>query len=50
MRADTTPGDLAPALETSSRVLGELERLAVLRERGALTDQEFAQQKAKLLA
>jgi len=34
---------------TLSRVLADIERLAVLRERGALTDREFAAQKARLL-
>jgi len=37
------------ASETMSRVLRDVERLATLRERGALTDKEFAAQKAKLL-
>jgi Short C-terminal domain len=37
------------ASDTMSRVLRDVERLATLRERGALTDKEFAAQKAKLL-
>jgi hypothetical protein len=45
-----TDGDPGSAPETMSRVLGEVERLAALRERGALTEKEFAAQKAKLLA
>jgi hypothetical protein len=35
--------------ETISRVLGEMERLAALRDRGALTEAEFMAQKAKFL-
>ena len=31
------------------RVLADIERLATLRERGVLTDKEFATQKTKLL-
>ncbi len=44
--ASTDPGDVA---ETMSRVLGEVERLASLRDRGVLTAKEFAVQKTKLL-
>jgi hypothetical protein len=32
-----------------ARVLAEIEHLAALRDRGALTDKEFAAQKTKLL-
>jgi hypothetical protein len=35
--------------QTMSRVLADVERLAALRERGALTDAEFKAQKSKLL-
>jgi hypothetical protein len=35
---------------TSTGPAAELERLAALKESGVLTDEEFAQQKAKLLA
>ena len=41
--------DSGSTTETMSRVLVEVERLAALRERGALTEKEFAAQKAKLL-
>jgi hypothetical protein len=55
--ADSTPRELSPAgavdpgdpTETMARVLGEIERLAALRDRGVLTAKEFAAQKAKLL-
>jgi hypothetical protein len=35
--------------QTTARMLSDIERLAALKERGALTDKEFATQKAKLL-
>lgn len=35
--------------ETMSRVIADIERLAVLRDRGALTAKEFTTQKQKLL-
>ncbi len=38
------------AAAVMSRVIAAVERLAVLRERGALTAKEFTEQKAKLLA
>jgi hypothetical protein len=34
---------------TMSRVIGDVERLAALRDRGALTDAEFKAEKTKLL-
>jgi hypothetical protein len=37
------------ASDPMSRVLRDIERLATLREQGALTDKEFSAQKAKLL-
>lgn len=37
------------ATDTMTRLLEEVERLASLRERGVLTDKEFATQKTKLL-
>ena len=40
----------ATATESMSGFIAEIERLAALRERGALTDKEFATQKAKVLA
>src|SRR5258708_28607324 len=39
----------ASLVETMSRVLAEVERLAALRQRGPLTDTEFAAQKARVL-
>ena len=45
-RRDDDSGNVT---ETMSRVLAEVERLAALQERGALTDKEFAAQKARLL-
>jgi hypothetical protein len=40
----------APAAPAQpSDIVGELERLAALRDRGVLTDEEFASQKAKVL-
>ncbi|SPK73068.1 conserved protein of unknown function [Cupriavidus taiwanensis] len=40
----------APAVPAADDVVSKLERLAALKERGILTDAEFAEQKAKLLA
>jgi hypothetical protein len=37
------------ATETLSRVVADVERLALLRAQGALTDKEFATQKGRLL-
>jgi hypothetical protein len=37
------------ASATISRVIADVEQLVALRERGVLTDKEFAAQKAKLL-
>ena len=37
------------ASDTMERILADVERLATLRERGVLTDKEFATQKTKLL-
>jgi hypothetical protein len=39
----------ADGSDTMSRVLRDVERLATLREQGALTEKEFTAQKAKLL-
>jgi hypothetical protein len=49
MPSDEVGDDQGNVTETMSRVLAEVERLAALRDRGALTDQEFAAQKAKVL-
>ena len=43
---DNDPGGSAA---TMARVLSEIEHLAVLRDRGALTEKEFAAQKTRLL-
>lgn len=40
----------APATGSSDDVISKLERLAKLKEQGILTDEEFLQQKAKILA
>lgn len=42
------PGVVQPA-DSSSAMVDNLEKLADLRDRGVLTDEEFARQKAKLL-
>ena len=39
----------APAAETEVDVVAEIERLGGLKEKGLLTDEEFAAAKAKLL-
>jgi hypothetical protein len=49
---DEPPTDESEAVDSSdpmSRVLRDIERLATLREQGALTEKEFTAQKAKLL-
>lgn len=40
----------APAASADDEIILKLERLATLRERGVLTDEEFAAQKARILA
>ena len=43
--------DLASAIKMGSKsTADEIEKLAALRDRGAITEQEFAAQKAKLLS
>jgi hypothetical protein len=49
MPSDAAGVDLGDLTETMFRVLAEVERLSALRERGALTDKEFAAQKTKVL-
>lgn len=45
-----TPGTaIPPAAREASGSIAELERLADLHERGSLTDEEFAQAKARIL-
>lgn len=50
--ASTTAGPVEPVLDApvvATDTVAELERLAKLRDSGALTDSEFEQQKAKIL-
>ncbi len=47
--AQGDPGGAGGAAQTMSRVLADVEQLAALRERGALTDAEFKAQKTKVL-
>src|SRR5262249_49785491 len=47
--AATAPTDTTENADPVTRVLGDIERLAALRDRGALTEKEFSAQKAKLL-
>jgi hypothetical protein len=44
-----TPSD-APQASAGQDTLSQLERLGALKEQGLLTDEEFADQKAKILA
>lgn len=44
------PPVAAPAAPTTDDLLGALERLGALHAQGILTDDEFAQQKARMLA
>ena len=39
-----------PAADEDSELIAQLEKLGELRDKGILTDEEFAQQKARLLA
>ena len=39
-----------PAADEDSELIAQLEKLGDLRDKGILTDEEFAQQKARLLA
>lgn len=50
-RQQQSPAQAAPPppLPTGDGVIGALERLASLRSQGILTDEEFAQQKARVL-
>ena len=45
--AGSTPGQQAP--EHQADVITQLERLGALKAQGLLTEEEFAEQKAKLL-
>ncbi len=44
------PAAPAPAAEGADDMLAQLEKLGQLRDAGVLTDEEFAAQKAKILA
>ena len=48
-QAADAPAAEAPAAETEVDVVAEIERLGGLKEKGLLTDEEFAAAKAKLL-
>ena len=43
------PPDAAPAAGAGDDMIAQLEKLGQLRDKGILTDEEFAAQKAKLL-
>jgi len=47
--SDAIGDDQGSVTETMARVLAQVAQLAALREQGALTDKEFAAQKARLL-
>lgn len=49
-QARVRPAAAAPAPRQDDEVIVKLERLAALRERGVLNDDEFAAQKARILA
>ena len=44
------PPPAAPAPDSGDDMIAQLEKLGELRDKGILTDEEFAAQKAKLLA
>ena len=48
-QGDTQPQPQQVQQDNSQDVVSQLERLAKLKEQGVLTDEEFAQQKAKIL-
>lgn len=43
------PPEAAPAADASDNLVGEIQRLAALKEQGVLTDDEFTAAKSKLL-
>lgn len=47
--AQQTPAPVAPTAPPARSVVEELEKLAALKERGVLTELEFAEQKAAIL-
>lgn len=46
---EATPPAAAPAASSDDDMLAQLERLGQLRDSGVLTEEEFAQQKARIL-
>ena len=44
------PAPASPEADDGSSLIAQLEKLGDLRDKGILTDEEFAQQKARLLA
>jgi len=44
-----TSSEIIGSLKHSHNIIEEMERLAALKERGVLSDEEFQQQKGKLL-
>ena len=48
--APAPPAPAAPAAGGADDLMAQLEKLGELRDKGILTDEEFAAQKAKLLA
>ena len=48
--APPPPAPAAPAADAGDDLIAQLEKLGELRDKGILTDEEFAAQKAKLLA
>ncbi len=49
MRKPDGPTEAAPAASEQDARLGQLERLAALHEKGVLTDEELATEKARVL-
>ncbi len=49
-QAAPAPPAPAPAAAPATDVVGQLKELAALKDQGILTDEEFAAQKAKILA
>ena len=48
--APAAPASAAPAAAAQASTIEQLKELAALKEQGILTDEEFATQKAKILA
>jgi hypothetical protein len=47
--AEATPAPAAPAASSEPEYMGELERLAQLRDQGIITDEDFEAKKKQLL-